>query len=301
MERIRSVVAAATALFALAGCAGTSGGVRSAQSADVTIDAPLAEAAAEPVRIDASAVLPAKHPIVIDNPYGDVRLRFGGYEHAVDLHAVLQQPEGAAAITLQPRDDGARYLIAPRLPEGALVAERQRIDLVVFVPDGHPVSARTEQGLIEARGLRSDLDLDSVSGDIALRGTAGTVDAATGAGSIEAALEPAPPGSRQRLATTTGVIVLAVGDDFDAELKLATSGVFATEYSLSVTHRAGQEPNKEALAVVGEAQAAVVVESRRGDIRLLRRAGFTPVQGDSPDHHSTSEPREAAMKNAQAP
>jgi DUF4097 and DUF4098 domain-containing protein YvlB len=115
--------------------------------------------------------------------------------------------------------------------------------------------------------------------DIKIRGTQGSVQAQTGAGSIEASFNTAPVSSHQHLATTTGNIVLAIDDRLDAELELATSSVFSTEFSLDVTPTPGQEPNKRAHTVVGEDKARIVVESRRGEIRLLRRSGFRPLDG----------------------
>lgn len=273
---MRTVVFAA-AIAALQGCAHV---VPSQQAEASKVPSPAALA---PERRDFSATLADGQAVAIDNPYGDVRLRFGGYAHALEIHAVLQQPAKAAPIALQPQAETKRYVFAPRLPEGAVLAEGQRVDLVAFVPSGHAVSARTERGLIESRGVRGDVDLDSVSGDIAIRGTQGRVRAQTGDGAIEASFDAAPKASQQRLATRTGNIVLAVDDRLDAALELATSGVFATEFSLDVERLAGQEPNKRAHTLVGEDEARIALESRRGEIRLLRRSAFTPLGGKPAD------------------
>lgn len=260
---------------ALCGCAS----VQAPADKSAAGAAPEAQPDFQIVRLDFAASLASGEDVVIDNPYGDVRLRFGGYEHAIETHAVAQQPLLATPIALQPVTEGPHYLITPRLPAGTLVADRQRLDLVVFVPLGHAVSVRTERGTIESRGIRADIDLKSSAGDIAIRGTQGSVSAETGAGSIEASLGKAPAGSRQRLATTSGNIIVAVADSLDARVEMATSAPFATEYSLQVTPRPGQEPNKQAVAVVGEDRANVSVESRRGEIRLLRWSGFTSTDG----------------------
>ncbi len=264
----------ATAILACAVCAG-------AAAADVGAEV-------EVVRSDLSTTVPAGQAIVIDNPYGDVRLRFGGYAHAVDIHATLQQRPGIPAISLQPREAAGQHLIAPRLPEGALLAPDQRLDLVVYVPERHPVRVRTEQGLIEGRGVKSDLDLRSTDGNIILRGIDGSVQAETGGGAMEVSLNPAKPGSRQRLATRTGNILLGVNDQLDAMLRLATSGVFATEYSLDISRRPGEEPNKEARTTIGKGTAELIVDSRRGEIRILRRADYNPLPGEATADSSDS-------------
>ena len=275
------------ALAALHGCAHVDAGrpaspTGAAAAASPAVAAPVAEAA-EPQRLDFSATLADGQAVAIDNPYGDVRLRFGGFAHALQIHAVLQQPAEAAPIAVQPGDDSGRYRFAPRLPAGAIAAEGQRLDVVAFIPRGHAVSVHTEQGLIESHGVRADIDLESVSGGIAIRGTQGRIQARTGAGSIEASFNTAPKASRQVLATTTGNIVLAVDDHVDAALELATSGVFATEFSLDVEPLANQEPNKRARTTIGDDDAHITVESRRGEIRLLRRSAFTPLGGKPAD------------------
>jgi hypothetical protein len=233
----------------------------------------------ELVRLDLSATLQSRQTVAVDNPYGDVRLRFGGFKDEIEIHSVAQEPALAHPIALQPGVVDGRYLIAPRLPANTLVAEGQRLDLVVFVPLGHSVTARTERGIIESRGIRADIDLHSVSGDIAIRGTQGSIHAATGAGNIEASLLSAPPGAKQKLATSTGEIVLAVNDKLDADIEMATSAAFATEYSLKIDQLPGKEPNKRAFASIGEANSSLIVESRRGEIRLLRWTGFTSADG----------------------
>ncbi|WP_300618839.1 hypothetical protein [Dokdonella sp.] len=246
-----------------------------------------------PERRDFNATLAEGQIVTIDNPYGDVRLRFGGYAHALEINAVVQQPAAAAPIEWKQTRNQEHYVFSPRLPAGAKLAEEQRVDLVAFVPLGHAVIVRTESGLIESRGLRGDIDLGTVTGSIAVRGTQGRVQARTGIGNIEASFDTAPPGSRQRLETTTGDIVLAIDDHLDAELVLASSGVFATEFSLDVERLAGQEPNKRARAVVGtdDRKARIDISSRRGEIRLLRRSAFTspggkPVEQEQEDADS---------------
>lgn len=281
---MRTLVFAA-ALAALHGCAHVAAGRPATPTrapASPLAATPAAEDA-QPQRLDFSATLADDLAITIDNPYGDVRLRFGGFAHALEIHAVLQQPEDATPIVVRPGVDSGRYRFAPRLPAGAIVSEGQRLDVVAFIPRGHAVAVHTEHGLVESHGVRADIDLESVSGDIAIRSTQGRVQAQTGAGAIEASFNAAPKGSRQRLATTTGNIVLAVDDHLDAALELATSGVFATEFSLDVEHLANQEPNKRARTTIGDGDAHITVESRRGEIRLLRRSAFTPLGGKPAD------------------
>lgn len=230
-------------------------------------------------RSDLSAVLPKGQAVSIDNPYGDVHVRFGGFDHRIETHAVLQEPAGSAHVELNAleRDGEQRYALVARLPGGATLRDGQRLDLSVLLPEGHALRVRTEHGAIDVRGVRGDVDLVSVDGNLELRNIRGVIQAQTGSGAIEASLSPAPRGSKQRLATTTGEIRVGVDDRLDAQLDMTTASQFATDYSLTITRRPGAEANKLARAVIGRKRATIALESARGEIRLLRRATFTPT------------------------
>lgn len=239
-----------------------------------------AETMREPQRRDDSFKLPEGQPIQVENPHGSVYMRFGGYEHQLDIRSTVQQPDGAATIAFQPAAREGRFEVAPRLPQGVELAQGQRIDLVLYVPKGHAVTVRTASGIIESRGLKSDIDLGTESGEIAVRGTDGTVQARTGEGRIEITLEDrAPPGSIQRMTSRTGSVAVNVSDKLDAEVRMSTSQQFATDYSIAVEHRDGEEPNKVATAVVGtpkpgKDKAQIVLESLANEVRLLRKGVF---------------------------
>lgn len=235
---------------------------------------------AEPLRRDDSFKLPAGQAIQVDNAYGSVYLRFGGYEDQLDIRSTVQQPEGAATIAFQPVARDGRFEVVPKLPNGVALAQGQRIDLVLYVPKGHPLIVRTGFGVIESRGVKSDIDLGTGTGDIAVRGTDGTVQARTSEGKIEVTFEgTARAGSVQRLSSRTGNIAVIVSDALNAEVRLSTSQQFATDYSLNVEHLDGKEPNKIATAVVGtpksgKDKAQVVLETLVSEIRLQRRGVF---------------------------
>ena len=261
-----------------------------AQQASAPQDAPP-EAAPEAARSDLSFTLPAGQALEVDNPYGSVYLRFGGYAHQLDVRATVQQPEGAPAFGFAPAAVGEVFRVAPTLPEGVAPAATQRIDLVLYVPEGHPLRVRTAAGNIESRGVRADVDFRSLSGDILARGTTGAVQADTGSGAIRVMLEPAAAGVRQHLSTRTGDISVGVTDALGAELRLSSSGSITTDYSIRIERRDGEEPDKRAEAAVGVAKGAqpglIEVESLRGNLRLWRRIEFvdaaSPEGGEADD------------------
>lgn len=247
------------------------------------------QAMPEPIRLDVSFKLPEGQPILVENAHGSIYVRFGGYEHQLDIRATIQQPQGAAEFTLQPAAEEGRFVVVPSLPHGVTLADAQRIDLVLYVPKGHAVTARTGFGVVESRGVKSDLDLTTVSGEIAVRGTDGTVQAQTENGQIEVSLEDgARSGSTQRIASRTGTVTVNVSDKLDAEVLMSTSQQFATDYSLTVRHLDGREPNKTAVAVVGfpkegKQKAEVVLESLVGEVRLARKGVFVDPESVGPE------------------
>ncbi len=220
--------------------------------------------------------LVAKQPIRIDNPYGDVRVRFGGYEHKLEWRTIAQNGSAAHKIAVT-GDSGESYAITARLPEGVVLSPGQRVEITAYVPQGHDLEIITERGLIDVRGLQGNLKARSADGNINFRGIAGLIDVETGAGMIEGQLDPAPTGSRQRIATSTGNILLGIADGLNARLAMASSGVFATEFSVEIVPQPGQEPNKAASAEIGKPESDIEVVSKRGEIRLLRRLEFRPA------------------------
>lgn len=259
----------------MSGCAQTptvheSGDLHAVES----IAAGAAEAPIE--RAEASSTLPLKQIIRIDNPFGDVRVRFGGYESVLEWRSVAQNAAAAQKLQVNSSVSDA-FVLAARLPAGITISPGQRLDLTAYVPEGHDLQIITEQGLIEVRGLHANLHARSRSGDISFRGIKGLIDVETGSGNIEGQLDAAPSVSQQRVATQTGNILLGLIEELNASLTMATSGVFATEFSIQIDPQPGQEPNKSAHAEIGKPEADIEIVSKRGEIRLLRRLGFQPA------------------------
>jgi hypothetical protein len=281
------------AVTGMACCACSVGAVDAPQAGASAESAATTELAGSTViaRSDLNATLSVGQSVSIDNPYGDVHVRFGGFEHRIETHAVMQEPQDAAAhIALTPNssDSKAHYDLLARLPAGETLREGQRLDLSVLLPEGHALRVRTEHGTIDVHGVHGDVDVVSVDGNIELRGIKGAVQAQTGSGSIEASLARAPRGSAQRLATTTGDIRVGVDDGLDAQLEMSTANQFATDYSLVITRHPGEERNKLARAVIGKKHARLKLESARGEIRLLRRTHFT-AKGKAPSGEDAEE------------
>lgn len=274
-------------LFALAGCAAAPVAVTPVAETPVAAvpQAPAFDGNFDALleRADHLLTLTDGQPVRIENAYGDVRLRFGGYQHVLEVHVVAQRPDRSRpAFVAAPVAGAEGVSIVPRLADGSTPMAGERIDLSVFVPLGHPTTVRTTTGLIESRGSKNDLDLASEYGGIQVRGNSGLLMAHSGSGQIEVAFEDAAPGSKQALSTVSGTIIAAFADSNNLDLDVQTSAPIATEYSLDIERLTGAEPNKRARAAVGQPGAHLSIHSKRGEVRLLRRAEFTPVAVASP-------------------
>jgi hypothetical protein len=218
--------------------------------------------------------------IRIDNPYGDVRLRRGGRDGEYELAAVLQQLAGAAR-RLEIRVDktdagldvGVVSIVKPGLEIGThAAADRSRADLVMMVPDGFWLSASTESGEIDARGVLSDLELSSESGNIRAAGVQGGVDARSNSGDIHVAFVDERPSSTHVLETVTGSVAVWLAPDADVTVTMSSSGTLTTDFSLQVTHRDHEEPDKVGRAKIGRGGSSLELRSLQGNLFLRRRA-----------------------------
>jgi hypothetical protein len=254
-------------------------------------------------RADWSAAIPAGTTIRIENELGDVRLRFGGYDHKPILHAVIQRAEGSAAISTNPVLYRAKKTLTLTLKATQSLG-KSRVDLGFYVPEGHSVEVQTTAGLIEVKGIRDLVLANTTSGAIFAKGNRGPMQLNTQSGAIEMSLHAPKEGVKTTVSSTTGEITVALPISSNLLLSAATSGLFATEISLDVEPQPGNEPNKIATSVLGERAIAgeLSIKSKRGDIKLLRPLPFTPAAAQAdpqPQNQSNLEGND--MPHAQSP
>jgi len=225
--------------------------------------------------------VPEGGSVRIDNPYGNVYSRFGGYGNELEVLATIQRLESelpALGVTFDRGESVLAVRIGPSAPDvDAAIETRDRIDLVVFVPQGVGLEVRTRDGSVEAKGLKGDVTVSSITGDVQIRGIAGRVQAKSARGRIAATLETGATDQPQSLATETGEIEVHLWEDAHHAVRIETSGEISTDFSLTVEHLPGQEPGKYALATVGEGGASLLLTSKQGNVRLLRlQRSFKP-------------------------
>ncbi len=278
-------------LAALTGCAAKPAISNAATKNEIVASADL-QYAPEPTRTNIKEILPAGLALKINNDFGEVRLRFGGFEHAVEVTSVAQAPIDQAMPSV--RFDAKTGVISTFLPPETAAAMGQRIDIVVFVPEMHDVEVSTLRGMVEIRSLRSAVTVRSDSGNIAARGVQAAMDLQTGSGSIDVALNDTPLNAQQRFNTRTGVITASFGPAQVAELALSTSALIATEFSVEITERPGEEPNKSGVVrlagiangvapnapelLAAQAKNKIELSSKRGELRLYRRQAYLTAE-----------------------
>jgi len=215
-------------------------------------------------------------PIRVVNPHGAIRLRQSGDDSTVEVAAVLQQLEvdgSKLALDVSVVDDTLVISILHRDLEGDLITQQSRTqlargDLAVLIPAGTPVHAETTFGVIEARNVHSDIDLETLNGEMRVIRTVGAVTAKSKLGTIEVTLERGATRKPQRLSNENGPITVFTPPDNDLDVTMKTSGSFVTDFSLTVEHHEGKAPNKTASATLGQGGARLVMTSTSGDLGL---------------------------------
>jgi hypothetical protein len=214
----------------------------------------------------------------VHNPYGDIRLRHGGSDNNLEVAAILQQLSidgSKLVLEVEITDDTAevtvvRYDIAgnpaPDVPRG----DDARAELAVLVPEGATTRAETTSGLLEARGVRTDIDLHTAGGTIRVAKNRGRITAHSERGAMEITLETGVTKDTQVLSSITGPITVFTSSTNDLDVTMTTSGAFITDFSLAVEHYDHEEPNKVATTVLGRGGVSLKMTSKRGDLGLRR-------------------------------
>lgn len=214
--------------------------------------------------------------LLVDNPFGNVYARFGGYDNRVELLATFQHLDPDLP-DLEVRREHVRGGLEVRVVDegggsqaGPTPSRRDRVDLVVYVPSGVPLQVRTVKGDIEAKGLEGSFKATSTAGNVTVRKIHGPIGIETRRGKITATLLTGATSDPQILETETGEIQVHVWEDADLKVDIATSGEISTDFSLEIEHLRFQEPGKRARAIIGAGAAELRLASKQGPIRLFR-------------------------------
>ena len=101
------------------------------------------------------------------NLFGNVHARFGGYEGQVEILAAVQRLETdlpELQVRVSHSEQALDISVGTVDAADEKIETRDRVDLVVFVPQGSPLDVRTEDGLIDAKKLKSEVVASSRTG-----------------------------------------------------------------------------------------------------------------------------------------
>ena len=214
--------------------------------------------------------------IRVINPYGNVYGRFGGYERRTEILTTTQRIDRqypALEMVRRHDDDGLTIEVRPKGEVPAGIDRRQwrdRIDVVVFVPEDIPLTVETSVDDVELKGLHSDVSVKTVTGNVNIRKIKGSVDVESDRGRLIVTLATGVTKNAQSFSTVTGDIDVYVWEDADVTFDLATSGEIATDFSIDIDHKRFEEPDKYATAVVNDGNGKVTLRSKRGRLKLGR-------------------------------
>ena len=245
----------------------------------LTLAAPLFAQGPQAMARDSwSGPISSGSAVLINNPYGDIRLRHGGSEDNLEVATILQQLSidgSKLVLEVEITDDTAEVTIvrydiagkpAPEVPRG----DKARADLAVLVPLGATTRAETTSGLIDARGVRTDIDLHTAGGTIRVAENRGRITVHSERGVTEITLKTGVTKESQKFSSITGPITVFTSSTNDLDVTMATSGAFITDFSLAVEHHDHEEPNKVAKTVLGRGGVSLEMTSKRGDLGLRR-------------------------------
>ena len=157
-----------------------------------------------------SKAVPEGKPIIIKNVFGNIRTRFAENK-TVELSASIQKHQkdpDRAHISIELKEDAlwieVVFLPNPDQKRDTAIAgmDRRRVDLTVFIPENSFVQLETVKGLIEAKGLKSDVEARSDRGDLHIS-TQGHITARTQQGNIEVIFKREPSTGPYRLETVS--------------------------------------------------------------------------------------------------
>lgn len=230
--------------------------------------------------------------VTVDNPHGNIWVRFGGYEDKVEILATAQrlEPELPPLVVLRDHEDGDLHVRVRVERKGEVETpepeRRDRIDLVLFVPIGRKVELNTLDDAIAVKGLKGDLKVRTVKGDVTLRKIEGAVDIRSERGKTMALLETGVTQANQSFESITGDIEVTIYENALHDVRIATSGLISTDFSLAIEHRRFEEPGKYATATIGDGGPQLTMTSKRGALSLLRQQKFFKQDGKNDDDPS---------------
>ncbi len=208
----------------------------------------------------------------VRNDFGDVRARLTEDRTAEAWGVVQRLDRGGAGVgwTVERRGDVVALTVT--YPQGRVKDDDpdppkdsyDRLDLTVFVPQGVRLEATTLRGMVEARGLKSDVSARTAKGSIFVSAT-GAIRARTASGPVQVLPKPSPGQATSIVESESGPVTVTLPPDAAVRYRAETSGSLLAELKGKRTVEAGRtlfEGN------VGRGGPTLLVVSTSGQVEI---------------------------------
>ncbi len=205
--------------------------------------------------------------IIIDNPYGNVRMRYGGENNAIEYIAVIQNLDAKVNLVVTKETKDVNKIIFTVIDEENEKQDyeiKSRLDLTFFIPKDKNILVKTRNGLIEAKGLLANISAKTIDGDIVLSKNKGTINSITDSGEINATITRLKDKSSQQFISQTGDINIWVNRKAHYLIEVATSSDIITDFSMKIKNLYNQEPNKKGIIKLNKKKSKIIIKSKRG-------------------------------------
>lgn len=140
----------------------------------------------ELIRLDWTEQLTPGATLVLDNRWGDIRLRQIDGSGAANLHAVMQKIGRSPKVaTLKANREGDRVTLLIAYPDDQRPASHQegRVDAALLVPYGIQVEVIAEHGSVSSKSMDSPIKVTAVDQPVSLK-TASSINITTNKGEV---------------------------------------------------------------------------------------------------------------------
>ncbi|CAM2010448.1 DUF4097 family beta strand repeat-containing protein [Acanthopleuribacter pedis] len=220
------------------------------------------------VRDEHSAAIKAGTPVKVVNHYGDIRTR-PATANTVEMvsHNQFQNTPKPQLNIVNEKDKLLIEVIFPEAKGDVTGKKIQRVDLTLFIPENSPLTIHGKHGLVEVKGHAARLEIEADRGHVRFKNKAETL-VKTVQGDIKGNFKGKPAG-KSHIESIHGTIDLRFADKAAYKVKAVTKGHITSDYTMNVDWK-GRERLKHAELETGNAGAELMVDSRHGNVMLLR-------------------------------
>jgi len=215
--------------------------------------------------------------IVVNNQYGDVRLRYGDDKDVVEYVAVLQHIETDGQLYIENNETKKVFYISTARKDtrkNIKIKDDARIDITIFVPKDKFIQVQTANGKVDSKGLKSNLLIRTEEGNISVQKHNGLVNTINKTGETIIVLKNHDYPETQKFESVYGKIQLTISNESNLLVKMSTSSNIISDFSLEMIKYKHSEPNKTAIINHNKASSKIMMNSKRGDLALKEYIEF---------------------------